>query len=68
MTRMKRDNTMSIGNIILIAAAVYVAVALLAFIVNANIGPVTPGLALMRAVLWPLWVMGFIPGERMPMD
>lgn len=53
---------------VLAGAAIYIAIAMLAFFVNASIGPVTPGLALLRAVLWPLWLMGKIPGERMPMD
>lgn len=36
---------------------------------NLNIGPVTPGLALVRAVVWPLWVTTGRPaGERLPMD
>lgn len=26
------------------------------FILNASIGPVTLGLALLRAVIWPVWV------------
>lgn len=59
---------MSLGTWIWIVAGVYVAIGVLAFVVNANIGPVTPGLALLRAVLWPLWLAGMIPGERMPMD
>jgi hypothetical protein len=58
----------SISTIILIAMAVYVIVAVAAFVINASSGPVTPGLALLRAVLWPLWLMGMIPGERTPMD
>lgn len=28
---------------------------------NLTIGPVTPALALLRAVLWPLWVVTGIP-------
>lgn len=37
---------MSLGTIIWIAVAAYVVIAVLAFIFNASIGPVTPGLAL----------------------
>ena len=48
--------------------AIYLVIAVLAFIANASIGPVTPGLALLRAVLWPLWLMGMIPGQHLPMD
>jgi len=48
--------------------AIYVAIAILAFILNAGIGPVTPGLALLRAALWPLWLAGMIHGQRLPMD
>lgn len=54
--------------IVLAGATLYVVAAVLAFIVNANIGPVTPGLALLRAALWPLWLAGMIQGQRLPMD
>jgi hypothetical protein len=59
---------MSLGTIIWIAVAIYFAVAVIVFIFNLNIGPVTPGLALMRGLLWPFTLMGMIPGERMRMD
>lgn len=42
------------------------------FIYNINIGPVAaygPGLALLRASVWPYWVVTGRPfGQRMPMD
>lgn len=40
------------------------------FALNASIGPVTLGLALERAVVWPIWIAtGHPQGERMrPMD
>lgn len=60
---------MSLSTAIWIAAGVYVAIAVLAFIASgAGSGPATPGLCLLRAVLWPLWLAGMIPGERLPMD
>lgn len=59
---------MSIWTIALIVVGIYVAGAVLAFIININIGPVTPGLALLRALLWPLWLAGMIRGQRLPMD
>lgn len=46
----------------------YAVAAALALAVNLASGPVTPGLALLRAALWPLWLAGMIPGQRMPMD
>jgi hypothetical protein len=49
---------MSLTNIVLIVIGIYLAIAVVAFVINANIGPVTPGLALLRAVLWPLWLAG----------
>jgi hypothetical protein len=54
--------------IVLTVAVAYSVVAIAAFFVNLAIGPVTPGLALLRGALWPLWLMGRIPGERLPMD
>lgn len=59
---------MSLSGIIWTAVAMYFVIAIAAFIFNANIGPVTPGLALLRALLWPLWLLGMIPGKRLPMD
>lgn len=59
---------MAIREIILIGAGIYILIAILVFIFNASIGPVTPGLALLRGALWPLTFMGMIPGERMRMD
>lgn len=38
-------------------------------VLGLNIGPVTPGLALLRAIVWPLYVTTGRPrGERLPMD
>jgi len=59
---------MSLGTIIWIAVAIYLGIAALVLIFNLSIGPVTFGLALMRGLLWPLTLMGMIPGERMRMD
>lgn len=59
---------MSLATILIIAAAVYVVVGIAVFFANASIGPVTIGLAALRAVLWPLAMMGLIPGRRLPMD
>ena len=48
---------------------IYVAGFVLTYIVNINIGPVTPGLSLLRAFVWPLWwLTGKPEGERMRMD
>lgn len=36
------------------------------FLLNASIGPVTLGLALARAAVWPIWVAtGWPQGQRM---
>lgn len=36
---------------------------------NLNLGPITFGLALFRAVVWPLYVFTGIPvGQSLPMD
>lgn len=38
-------------------------------LLNLNIGPVTPALAFVRAVVWPVWMLTGRPaGERLPMD
>lgn len=42
--------------IIRAAVAVYLMMFLLILALNASIGPVTPGLALARAALWPVWI------------
>ena len=34
--------------------------AMLFFVLSVSIGPVTPALALVRAVLWPLWIAGML--------
>lgn len=51
---------------------VYVIGFVLTFLYNINIGPVAaygPGLALLRASVWPYWVVTGRPfGQRMPMD
>lgn len=39
-----------------------------AFWINASMGMITLGLTLLRSFLWPLWLVGLIPGERLPMD
>jgi len=44
--QIEEELVMSLGTIIWIAVAAYVVIAVLAFIFNASIGPVTPGLAL----------------------
>ena len=50
------------------AALVYVAGLIFTFFVN-NSGPVSPGLALLRAFVWPYWWLTGRPfGWRMPMD
>jgi len=47
--------------ILLIAAAgIYSFAAALAFLLNVLMGPVTPALALVRAILWPLWIAGML--------
>lgn len=39
------------------------------FWVNLRIGPVTRELALLRALVWPYWIVTGKPaGERLPMD
>jgi hypothetical protein len=41
----------------------------LVFWLNLSIGPVTPGLALLRALQWPRWVAtGHPHGTTLPMD
>lgn len=53
---------------LLAGIALYVVVAVLVFTANVSIGPVTFALALLRAVLWPLWIAGMIQGQRMTVD
>lgn len=48
-------------------AGVYIVVALLVFIMHTQM-PVTFGLAVVRSVLWPVWMAGGLQGERLPMD
>ena len=62
------DPAMSLITIIKILVGFYLVVAVLAFIINVNIGPLTLGLCLLRVALWPLWLAGMIPGERLSMD
>jgi len=39
------------------------------FLIEANVGPVTPGLALYRAAVWPWYLATGKPeGQRAPMD
>ncbi len=39
------------------------------FVLNLNIGPVTPALAFVRAIVWPMWLATGKPaGERARMD
>lgn len=39
------------------------------FWVNLNSGPVTIGLAFIRALVWPIWIAtGWPEGQRFPMD
>ncbi len=41
----------------------------LVFSMEVAVGPVTPGLALLRAIVWPLYIATGIPkGERSRMD
>lgn len=47
---------------------VYAAAATFFFFINMKIGPVTPGLALLRGALWPLWLAGGLQGRPEPMD
>lgn len=38
------------------------------FVIN-NSGPIMPGLALLRAIVWPYWMVTGRPfGQRLPMD
>jgi hypothetical protein len=46
---------------------VYVAGFIIAFWANVSMGMITLGLALLRSILWPFWLVGLIPGERQPM-
>jgi hypothetical protein len=48
--------------------AVYVLGFVGAFWFNASLGMITLGLTLLRAFLWPLWIVGLIPGEPQQMD
>ena len=49
--------------------AVYVVGFILVFWANIAVGPVTPGLSLVRAVVWPLYVTTGRPyGYRAQMD
>lgn len=49
------------------AVATYLMMFALILALNASIGPVTPGLALARAVLWPLYIATGQPrGSRVP--
>lgn len=41
---------------------IYAVCFVLAFFANASMGNITLGLTLLRAVLWPLWLAGFLPG------
>jgi hypothetical protein len=52
---------------VIVVAFIYSTMAVLALIANMG-GPETPALALVRAILWPLWMMGFIQGEHARMD
>lgn len=48
---------------------IYVLGFVLIFWLNANIGPVTLGLALLRAAVWPIWVTtGWPAGVPLTMD
>ena len=48
---------------------IYVAGFALFFWVNLMIGPVTRGLALLRAAVWPIfWLTGWPHGTQLPMD
>lgn len=39
------------------------------FTFNACLGPVTPGLALFRGIVWPVyWITGWPAGQTLPMD
>lgn len=50
-------------------AAWYLIPLMLVFVVEVTAGPVTPALATLRAVVWPLYVTTGIPeGERARMD
>lgn len=47
---------------------VYISTAAWTLWVNATMLPVTAALAVLRAALWPLWLMGLLRGKRQPMD
>lgn len=53
--------------VIVICAVIYVAVAFGVFAMHTQM-PVTFGLALVRSILWPIWMAGGLKGERLPMD
>lgn len=52
-----------------IAAGIYVLGFLLFFFMELTVGPVTPGLALLRAAVWPIfWATGWPHGSPTIMD
>lgn len=54
---------------VLSGVGIYVAGFLFTAWLNLGIGPVTPGLALLRGAVWPLWwATGRPEGQRLPMD
>jgi hypothetical protein len=52
---------------IITAAVIYSAVAVAIFAMHTQM-PATFSLALMRSVLWPVWMAGGLQGAPLPMD
>lgn len=50
-----------------LAGVFYLVIATGVFTIHTQM-PVTFGLAVVRAVLWPLWFAGLIKGSPLPMD
>lgn len=53
--------------LLLVFIVAYISTAVLVFTMHTQM-PVTFWLAVLRSVLWPLWVMGLLKGSPMPMD
>lgn len=52
---------------IIAIAALYILIALGIFSMHTQM-PATLGLALMRSILWPIWIAGGLRGTPLPMD
>ncbi len=52
-----------------IGLGIYIVGFILVFVFNASIGPVTPGIAFLRALIWPIWIAtGWPQGEVQGFD